>query len=335
MILNLHVPPHAQSLLSVVEAPSLSRSLWLWPLRRPLWAAAGFGFLQLVCVKIALLLWVGGTWLPQWSDLVVGLTSGAFAGYLLVRLGNWLDLHSDLWRDLWEEEHARHQKIQHTAVLGLAQMTVVRDQHSGLQVSRIGSIVQALVQELARDADLKTYLSPRYCRDLVLAAPLHDIGRVGLPDRLLEHQGMYSSADEEMMRQHVILGGDLLGRLQALLPDKNLYRLAREIAYHHHQRYDGMGYPGVLERGGSVQYYVQEGLAKPLKGDAIPLSARIVAVADAYNAMRTDKPTRASMSHEQALVEVERACDQGAFDPKIVAAFLRCERELKFVIDGH
>lgn len=126
------------------------------------------------------------------------------------------------------------------------------------------------------------------------AASLHDVGKTALPEGLIEHPGPLDADDFELVKTHTVLGARMLRgpRLE----------LARQVAYYHHERWDGRGYHGVA-------------------GEAIPLAARICAVADVYDALVSDRPYRPSWDADRAAEEIERGAGT-AFDPEIVEAFL-------------
>jgi HD-GYP domain-containing protein (c-di-GMP phosphodiesterase class II) len=139
-------------------------------------------------------------------------------------------------------------------------------------------------------------LSPEKLQLLRVAGLLHDVGKIGIPDRILRKPGRLSAAEYEIVKGHSALGGMVI----AALPNVEEVRAAVEA---HHERYDGGGYPHSLAGGG------------------IPLLARILAVADAYSAMTTDRPYRQGLSSAAALAEL-RSCAGSQFDPKLVELFI-------------
>jgi len=144
-------------------------------------------------------------------------------------------------------------------------------------------------------------LSKEELRVLRQAARVHDIGKIALPDSVLFKNGRLSEEEWQLMRQHPTLGYKLCKSIPILEP-------AAEIVYAHHERYDGRGYP------------------RGLKGEEIPLGARIFAVIDAYDAMTSDRPYRRALGHDYALAEIERNAGT-QFDPQVVATFLKLARQ--------
>lgn len=236
--------------------------------------------------------------------------------------------------DMVGKENNALTQLNRATTLGLSQATEVRDIHSRRQIRSIGIISQRIAQELSRDENYKDYLTDQYIADLRVAAPLYDLGRIGLPDSLLDNIESYTNEQVEMMKMHVVIGGDLISELQKALPYRTYFSMAKEIIYHHHQRWDGNGYPNVLKDGGSVSYFVQSGIGEPLVGEEIPLSARIVSITDAYNALITDKPYKQGLSHDEACQVI--AEEKGRqFDPMVVKAFLRCRDDLRQIAEQY
>jgi len=189
-------------------------------------------------------------------------------------------------------------------IFGLAKLAESRDGDTGEHLERIGYYVETLARTLSRD---HPELTECRIQRLKLAASLHDIGKVGVPDRVLLKSGALDAEERRTIEQHPVIGGETLAAIRRHLdaPDDFLVP-ACEIAFSHHERWDGRGYPF--------------GLA----GEQIPLAARLVALADVYDALTSDRVYRRAMSHEAA----KRIILEGEathFDPRIVAAFRQSE----------
>lgn len=187
-------------------------------------------------------------------------------------------------------------RAHHDALLRLARAAEFRDGETGEHILRIGELAGAIAEKLGQPAD--------WAHLVRQAAPMHDIGKIGIPDEVLKKPGPLAAAEREIMKQHARIGADILGRSR--IP---LFRLAAEIALTHHERWDGAGYP--------------DGLA----GEAIPLSGRIVAVADFFDAVTMDRCYRPAFTPREGL-ELLRAQSGRALDPRIVEVFVEHADEL-------
>jgi len=194
------------------------------------------------------------------------------------------------WLDGEVEAALRHMREREEEIIfRLALAVEYRDSDTGDHTWRVARYSQIIAEELG--------LAPDVCRSLYLAAPLHDVGKVGVPDGILLKPGRLDPDEFAAVQTHTTIGQRILGGSAS-----ELIRLAAEIAEAHHERWDGSGYPN--------------GLA----GTAIPLAARIVAVADVFDALTTQRPYKAAMSFEAALDSL-RAESGRHFDPACVAAF--------------
>jgi response regulator RpfG family c-di-GMP phosphodiesterase len=219
----------------------------------------------------------------------------------------------------------RGNEIQKISILGFAKISEVRDPDTGDHIIRMSHYSRMLAAEMANVPEYQGYITRTYCDEIFIAAPLHDIGKVGIRDDILKKRGGLTMGEFEIMKMHTIIGGDLLHELELKLGWRTFYSLSKEIAYHHHQRYDGTGYPNVL--GASKAMFVETGIGKPLAGKNIPLSARIVAMADVYDALVSRRCYKEPIPHEQARQMI--LAESGKhFDPDLVQAFLRIEPEL-------
>jgi Response regulator containing a CheY-like receiver domain and an HD-GYP domain len=163
------------------------------------------------------------------------------------------------------------------------------------ETARHTARVAAYSEEIARELGL----SEDQCRDIRLAAPMHDIGQVAMPDTVLLKQGRLTEAEYRQMQAHAQVGSDILSHAHS-----SLLQLASEIAASHHERWDGQGYPNRLA------------------GEAIPLAGRIVCIADNFDALTTERPYKSAWSYERTVEHIlSRAGSQ--FDPNCVAAFER------------
>lgn len=218
-------------------------------------------------------------------------------------------------------------RIQKESVEGFAKISEARDFSSGQHIQRMKEYAKAIAHAMSLSPKFSHIVTPQYVLDIHIAAPLHDIGKVGTKDEILKKRGKLSGEEFELMKMHTIVGGDLMSELEEKLPGTTFFTRGREIAYHHHQRWDGTGYPNILSLGGTVAYFVESGVGRPLRGDEIPLSARIVALADVYDALRSRRVYKEPFTHETArdMIIQERGRH---FDPDVVDCFLSIESEI-------
>jgi putative two-component system response regulator len=190
-----------------------------------------------------------------------------------------------------------------------AELIEYRDENTGGHVVRTSKYVKRLGHELLKEGRFREELDGTELEMMVRAAPLHDIGKIAISDRILLKPSQLNDEEFSIMKQHAIIGGKILDRMYARTPTQRYLQYAKVIALSHHERYDGKGYP--------------YGLA----GAAIPLCGRIMAVADVYDALMDNRIYRRGMTHTDAYrIIIE---EKGShFDPHIVDAFEAIHEEL-------
>jgi putative two-component system response regulator len=194
--------------------------------------------------------------------------------------------------------------IQDVTILAMASMAETRDSDTGNHIRRTQYYVQVLAEKLRHHPRFAATLTDAYIKQLFKSAPLHDIGKVGIPDRILLKPGKFEPHEFEIMKTHTTLGRDMIAHAEASLGmNVPFLALAKEIAYGHQEKWDGSGYP--------------EGVA----GDAIPVSARLMAVADVYDALISRRVYKEGMPHDKA-VQIIIDGKGKHFDPDIVDAFV-------------
>jgi hypothetical protein len=194
-------------------------------------------------------------------------------------------------------------------ILGLAKLAESRDDETGRHLERIRRYVKILGDEVVNRCD---DVDQEFVDTIVETSSLHDIGKVGVPDRVLLKPGQLTDEQRDIIKKHPLIGGDTLLAVKQRWGDDTFLVTACEIVFAHHERWDGSGYPFGLE------------------GELIPLSARIVALADVYDALTTKRVYKPAMSHEQARdVILEGAGTH--FDPMVVEAFLGVEAQFREV----
>jgi response regulator RpfG family c-di-GMP phosphodiesterase len=194
------------------------------------------------------------------------------------------------------------------AIFGLASLAECRDDTTGSHLLRIRTYTRLLATELAQSPDPPAAINDHFIEDLCLSSMLHDIGKIGIPDAILLKPGRLTDEEFALMQQHCEYGSNALASAERDSESLSFLRLGQEITRSHHERWDGTGYP------------------LGLKGEDIPLSARIISLVDVYDALTSKRPYKEAFSHEQACRVILSESGR-LFDPMIVAAFLRREQE--------
>ncbi len=200
------------------------------------------------------------------------------------------------------KELARAQKI---IIHSLADTTEWRDKTTGRHLQATKAYVKALTKKLRYTGKFKKTINKNFLNDIVDAAPLHDIGKVGIEDAVLLKPGKLTEEEFETMKNHVYIGKQLLqSDIEKFSIKQTFFKVAKNICAYHHEKYNGKGYIGI-------------------KGDKIPLEARIFAICDVYDALRSKRHYKDEMSHEEA-VDIIASERGNHFDPDVVDAFMDC-----------
>jgi putative two-component system response regulator len=201
--------------------------------------------------------------------------------------------------------------IQDVTIMAMASLAETRDSDTGNHIRRTQHYVKALACKLATHPRFAAVLTPQNINMLFKTAPLHDIGKVGIPDRILLKPGKLTPEEFEIMKTHTTLGRDAIVHAEKSLGiEVDFLKFAKEIAYSHQEKWDGSGYP--------------EGLA----GDRIPVSARLMAVADVYDALISRRVYKEPMANALA-VEIILQSRGRHFDPDVVDAFAAIQDQFK------
>ena len=199
--------------------------------------------------------------------------------------------------------------IQDVTILAMASMAETRDSETGNHIRRTQFYVKALAEKLRHHPRFTALLTDSYITTLFKSAPLHDIGKVGIPDRILLKPGRFEPHEFEIMKTHTTLGRDAIEHAERALGTPVAFlSMAKEIAYSHQEKWDGSGYP------------------QNLVGEAIPVSARLMAVADVYDALISRRIYKKEMPHEQAVQIIIEGRGKH-FDPDMVDAFVAIQQE--------
>lgn len=224
------------------------------------------------------------------------------------------------------EESNRHlvtivnEKIQEIAKMqigttkALIKLLDIRDGDTGLHVIQSQLLCKMIAEKLKENGHYTDIITMEYIDNIFLASPLHDIGKVAIPDYILLKPGKLTEEEFEIMKKHTTMGADYLLSLLDIYPDNKTLEMGEKIARYHHERWDGKGYP--------------EGL----RGNDIPVCARIMAIADVYNALISKRVYKDKLSHQESIKIISNG--RGTyFDPTILDAFLNIEHDIGTLLD--
>ena len=213
------------------------------------------------------------------------------------------DLHARI-----QEQGKEHSEVQLAMIQALAKLAEFRDDKTGRHLDRVRRYCRILAAKAAEHPDFAGTVTPEFVTLFTDAGPLHDIGKVGIPDRILHKPGTLSPEEFEEMKGHVALGARTLEEVQERYPRNPLVDMGLLVIRHHHERWDGTGYPEGLE------------------GEATPLAGRLMALVDVYDALRSPRCYKPALSHAEAraLLEEGRGTQ---FDPRILDLFLQVEED--------
>lgn len=204
------------------------------------------------------------------------------------------------------------ENLQDVMMLSLAELVECRDENTGGHVKRTAEYVRILANELVEAGVYSDILTPEYVKDIIKSAPLHDIGKIGINDATLLKMGSLDEDEFEYMKKHVELGAISLQKMINETDKESFLYTARDMAHYHHEKWDGTGYPSGL------------------KGEEIPISARIMAIADVYDALTTKRPYKEPFSHEDTVNIIIEGREKG-FDPNIIDVFKEISYKFEMV----
>lgn len=206
--------------------------------------------------------------------------------------------------------------VQDATMIALGSLAETRDNETGNHIRRTQCYIRALAERLADHPRFRKQLNAGNIQLLYKSAPLHDIGKVGIPDTILRKAGKLDENEFEIMKRHTVLGRDAILAAEKRLDSPNTFlAMARELAWSHHERWDGKGYP------------------RGLAGDDIPLPGRLMAIPDVYDALISRRVYKEAYTHEEA-VDFIKAGDGKQFDPDILEAFLDISDTFRDIASG-
>lgn len=245
-------------------------------------------------------------WTVEISGNQVNLDAGTPACQLVLRN---ISRRKEMEQEMLESTRLVD-KSRRTAIIGLAKLAEYRDPDTGTHLERIREYTRILTETIVKKNGLQYLVNSSFLEDITLSSVLHDIGKVGIPDSILLKPGKLSPEEFEIMKKHCIYGRDALVEAEHDAGDVSFLTMGQDIAHYHHEKWDGTGYP------------------LGLSGSAIPFCARIVALADVYDALTSKRCYKSAFSHEQAR-EIILENRGTHFDPDVIDAFLEQEKEFK------
>ena len=215
-----------------------------------------------------------------------------------------------------ERKNETINEMQAALILVLADMVESRDKNTGDHVRKTAAYTRIIMEELRKEGKFTDELTDEFMSDVEYSAPLHDVGKINVPDAILNKPGKLSDEEFEKMKTHTTVGGDIIDRVIDTVPesDSGYLREAKRLALYHHEKWNGAGYP--------------TGIA----GEEIPLSARIMAVADVFDALVSTRSYKKGFPFEKAL-DIIRESAGTHFDPDVAQAFLNAEDEVRKVAE--
>jgi adenylate cyclase len=295
---------------------------------RPRWAAGleSLGVLALGLISALILAWTGA----GWSSLLLGVVGvgvwqasvwtfrneGIFISPVLPLIVLVCNFSILTFIRFWQEEQRVKERtrelamVQEATIESMSSLTETRDPGTGEHIRRTQNYIRLLAEYLKNQPRFNPFLDKETIDLLCKSAPLHDIGKVGVSDRILLKPGKLTDQEFEEMKQHTVYGRDTILAAERKLGDTSFLRIAREIAYTHHERWDGCGYP--------------EGL----KGEQIPVPGRLMALADSYDALTSKRIYKSQIPHEKA-VQIIIGEKGSHFDPEVVDAFLEVKENFR------
>ena len=205
-------------------------------------------------------------------------------------------------------------KMQNGLIMVLADMVENRDKCTGDHIKKTAAYVELIGRKLMEKGLFTEYISDEYIEYLRDSAPLHDIGKISISDLILNKDGKLTDEEFEIMKSHTTSGRRVIEQVREKVPDSGYLRMAANMANYHHERWDGTGYP--------------EGL----KGDQIPLSARIMTIADVFDALVSKRSYKKSFTFEQAMKMIEEGAGSH-FDPVIAKVFIESADDVRKIAD--
>lgn len=225
-----------------------------------------------------------------------------------------LQKHTSNLEDLVREKIQEISDAQLSTIIALANLAESRDDATGCHIGRTQDFCRAIAEQLRKNSPYGDVITDGFINNLYFSAPLHDIGKVGIRDNILLKPGTLTSEEFEIMKTHVMIGVKTLESIRGRFPDNEFLNIGIALTRSHHEKWNGKGYP--------------DGLV----GEEIPLCARIMAISDVYDALRSQRPYKQAFSHETSCGIIYELSGSH-FDPVVVEAFREINYDLACIRD--
>jgi len=239
---------------------------------------------------------------------IVELDGGSQVCQLIIRnISDRVKMEQKLRRSHQLEDNSRR-----AAIIGLAKLAEYRDDETGEHLDHIREYTRILALQLEKNPAFSSICTSKFVEDIFFSSVLHDIGKIGIPDAILQKPGRLTKEEFFSIQRHCEIGGRALAEAAKDPGDFSFLAMGQEIVWNHHEKWDGSGYP------------------RGIAGEKIPLSARIVALADVYDALTSPRCYKEALSHEKARNIIVGSSGHH-FDPAVVEAFIHCEQQFQQV----
>lgn len=266
--------------------------------------------------KEELVVWIVGCWLFVYDmgieDSISANTSEFVMGYINVL--NFVSaaiviayVINSNYRDYYFK---RNMQLQRSLINTVAELIENRDENTGGHIQRTSQYVEIIARKLQQEGKYSGILTDKYIEQMVIAAPLHDVGKIHIPDAILNKPGKLDAEEFATMKTHSAAGGAIIAHIEENAGEMEYLTIAKEMAEYHHERMDGKGYP------------------HGLSGDDIPLCARILAVADVFDAVSSKRCYKEAFSLDKSFTIIEEEAGTH-FDQEVAQAFLSCRGEVE------
>jgi response regulator RpfG family c-di-GMP phosphodiesterase len=215
-----------------------------------------------------------------------------------------------------ENQNKRIDNIKKAMLQSICKLSEFRDNDTNKHIIRVQEYTRLIAEQLSKTTEYDKYITEKYIEDISIASMLHDIGKIGISDAILLKPSKLTHSEFEAMKKHTTIGYHALEHIIEDADKESFITLAKVIAHTHHEKYDGTGYP------------------EHLKGEEIPLSGRIVCLADVYDALTSERCYKKAIPHSQAIKHIEME-KYKFFDPFIVENFLDIEKQIEQVLTNY